>query len=149
VVDARRIGHTYAPWSADVLADDIRRFASAIGETSPAHADAAGSGAAGHPGLAVPPTFAVCLEMKRPDPFEWLRELGVDLARALHGAQSFRYFAPAYAGDRLTFISRIADITVRRKGALTVVVRETDVTNQHGADVMQFRATVIARAGRR
>ena len=62
----------------------------------------------------------------------------IDIARVLHGAQSFRYLAPAYAGDRLTFAARIADVAVRRKGALTVVVRETDVTNQHGADVMQF-----------
>jgi hypothetical protein len=30
---------------------------------------------------------------------------------------------------------------------LTVMVRETDVTNQLGANVMQFSSTVIVRAG--
>ena len=142
MVDTRRIGHVYAPCTVDIAADDLRRFAAAIGDTRPVDADAAS-----HAGLAIPPTFAVCLEMKRPDPFEWLRDLGIDLARVLHAAQSFRYLAPAYAGDRLTFVARIADIAVRRKGALKVVVRETDVTNQHGADVLQFRTTVIVRAG--
>ena len=48
--------------------------------------------------------------MDVPDPFAWLRELGIDLAHVLHGAQGFRYFAPVYAGDRLTFASRIEDV---------------------------------------
>jgi acyl dehydratase len=147
MVDASAIGHAYAPHTVDVLADDILRFAAAIGETGPEYVGAAAARAAGEPGLPIPPTFGVCLEMKRPDPFDWLRELGIDLARVLHGAQSYRYFAPAVVGDRLTFAARIADVTVRKKGALTVIVRETGVTNQRGEDVMLFRSTVIVRAG--
>lgn len=147
MVDAKCIGRTYSPYTVDVAADDILRFEAAIGESRPDDEDAAAAHAAGHRGLPIPPTFAVCLEMKRPDPFEWLRELGVDLARVLHGAQSFRYFAPAFDGDRLTFAARIADVTVRKRSALTVIVRETDVTNQRGENVMQFRSTVIVRAG--
>ena len=146
MVDASHLGHTYAPYTVDVAADDILRFAASIGETRQEYVDAAAARAAGDPGLPIPPTFAVCLEMKRPDPFDWLRELGIDLARVLHGAQSFRYVAPAFAGDRLTFAARIADVTVRKKGALTVIVRETDVTNQRGEDVMRFHSTVIVRA---
>ena len=146
MVDSSRIGHTYAPYAVDVTAEDILRFAAAIGETRPEYVDAATARAAGHPGPPIPPTFAVCLEMKRPNPFEWLRELGIDLTLVLHGAQSFRVFAQACAGDRLTFVARIADIAVRRKGALTVIVRETDVTNQRREDIMRFRSTVIVRA---
>jgi acyl dehydratase len=84
--------------------------------------------------------------MDRPEPFEWLRELGIDVVRVIHGAQSFRYFAPAYAGDQLTLTARIADVAVRRRGALTVLIRETDVTNHRDENVMQFRSTVIVRA---
>lgn len=146
MVDSSRVGRTYAPYAVDVTAEDILRFAAAIGETRPECVDAATARAAGHPGLPIPATFALCLEMKRPDPFEWLRVLGIDLARVLHGAQSFRYIAPAFAGDRLTFVARIADVTVRKKGALTVIVRATDVTNQRREDIMQFRSTVIVRA---
>ena len=146
MVDVSRIGYTSPAFTVDVTATDILRFAAAIGEMHPEFVDPATARAAGHRGLPMPPTFGVCLEMMRPDPLDWARELGIDLPRMLHGAQSFRYFAPAYAGDRLTFVGRIADIAVRRKGALTVIVRETDVSNQLGDSVMQFRATVIVRA---
>ena len=146
MVDASCIGRVYAPYTVAVKAADLLRFAAAIGETRPEYVDAAAARAAGHPGLLVPPTYAVCMEMDRPEPFAWLRELEIDIARVLHGAQSFRYFASAHAGDRLTFAARIADVAVRRRGALTVMIRETDVTNQLGENVMQFRSTVIVRA---
>jgi acyl dehydratase len=146
MVDASCIGSVYAPYTVAVTPADLLRFAAAIGETRPEYVDEAAARAAGHPGLLVPPTFAVCLEMDRPEPFEWLRELDIDIARVIHGAQSFRYFAPAHAGDHLTFAARIADVAVRRRGALTVMIRETDVTNQLGENVMQFRSTVIVRA---
>ncbi len=61
-----------------------------------------------------------------PDPFAWYRELGIDLARVLHGAQSFRYFAPVHAGDRLTFASRIGNVFRKKDGALTFIIRDID-----------------------
>jgi acyl dehydratase len=146
MVDASCIGRVYAPYTVAVLPLDLVRFAAAIGETHPEYVDADVARAAGHPGLPIPPTFASCLEMKRPAPFEWLRELGIDVTRVLHGAQSFHYLAPVYAGDVLTFSARIIDVAVRRKGALIFIVRESGVTNQHGASVMQFRSTIIVRA---
>ena len=85
--------------------------------------------------------------MDRPDPFDWLRELEIDIARVLHGAQSFRYFAPAFAGDRLTFASRIADVAVRRSGALTVIDSRDRRDQPAGRERLQFRSTVIVRAG--
>jgi acyl dehydratase len=80
-----------------------------------------------------------------PDPFAWFRELGVDLARVLHAAEAFRYFAPVHAGDRLTFASRIGNVYQKKGGALTFLVKETDVTNQHGVRVAELRATIVVR----
>lgn len=147
MLDASCIGRVYAPYTVAVAVSDLIRFAAAIGETRPEYIAEAVARGTGHPGLLIPPTYAMCLEMDRPDPFAWLRELEIEPARVLHGSQSFRYFIPAFTGDRLTFVARIADVAVRRRGALTVMVRETDVTNQLGANVMQFSSTVIVRAG--
>ena len=83
--------------------------------------------------------------MDVPDPFLWFRELGIDLARVLHGAQAFRYFAPVYAGDRLTFASRIEDVFRKQRGALTFIVKATDVTNQTGVRVVEVRSTIVVR----
>ena len=71
--------------------------------------------------------------------------MGVDIAQVLHGGERFRYFAPVYAGDRLTFSSRIADILQKKSSEKAFVVKETDVTNQHGVKVAEMRATIVVR----
>ena len=144
-VDRRHIGHTFPVHSADVEAGRLRLFAKATGETRAEYIDADAARAAGHPAIPAPPTFALCLDLEIPDPFAWLGELGIDLGRILHGGQRFRYLAPIYAGDRLTFASRIEEIYGKRGGALTFLIKTTDVTNQHGATVAEMRATVVVR----
>jgi acyl dehydratase len=146
-IDRRHIGRTFPGHTVDVEAGRLRLFAKATGETRPEYLDDAAARAAGHPAIPAPPTFAMCLELEVPDPFAWLAEIGIDLARLLHGGQSFRYFAPVHAGDRLTFDSRIEDIHTKKGGALTFVIKETDVTNQHGVRVAELRTTLIVRDG--
>ena len=145
MVDRSCIGHTFPPHSAEVEAGRLRLFAKATGETRQEYIDDDAARAAGHPALPAPPTFAVCLFMEVPDPFAWFHELGIALGSVLHAAQSFRYFAPIHAGDRLTFASRIGNVFQKKGGALTFVVRDTDVTNQGGVRVALLRSTVVIR----
>jgi len=53
----------------------------------------------------------------------------------------------AYAGEKLTFESRITDIYQKKAGALDFVVRETRVTNQCGEHVADLRSILIQRNG--
>jgi acyl dehydratase len=145
MIDDTLIGHTFPPHSAEVEAGRLRLFAKATGETRPEYCDEDEARAAGHPSLPAPPTFAACLYLDVADPFAWYRELGVDLARVLHGAQSFRYFAPVHAGDRLTFASRIGNVFRKKSGALTFIIRDIDVTNQAGLRVAEMRSTIVVR----
>jgi len=144
-IDASYIGWVIPPHTADVEAGRLRLFAKATGETRPEYLDDEAARAAGHRGLPAPPTFALCLDLEMPDPFVWITSLGVDVARVLHGGERFRYFAPIYAGDRLTFSSRIADILQKKSSRKTFVVKETEVTNQHGVKVAEMRATIVVR----
>ena len=146
MVDTADIGRTFPPHSAEVEAGRLRLFAKATGETRAEYLDEAAARAAGHPSLPAPPTFAICLDLEMPDPFVWFHELGIDLANVLHASQSFRYFAPIHAGDRLTFASRIDDVFQKRGGALTFVVKVTDVTDAKGARVAEMRATIVVRS---
>lgn len=146
MVDRSHIGRVIAPHSAEVEAGRLRLFAKATGETRPEYIDDAAARAAGHPALPAPPTFVLCLDLEMPDPFAWLTDLGVGIAQVLHGGERFRYFAPVHAGDRLTFASRISDVLQKKKGGLTFVVKDTEVTNQLGTKVAEMRATVVVRA---
>jgi acyl dehydratase len=133
------------PHSAYVNAERLRLFARATGESRAEYLDDDAARAAGHRALPAPPTFVLCLDLEVPDPFEWMSKMGIDVGRVLHGGERFRYFAPVYAGDRLTFSSRIADILQKQSSKKAFVVKETEVTNQHGVKVAEMRATIVVR----
>ena len=98
------------------------------------------------PGAALPPTYLFCLEMlDAADPFGYLAELDIDVARILHGEQGFTYHAPVLEGDLLTFRPRLASVTNKKGGALTLVVIETAVTNQYDAHVADLSRTIVVR----
>ena len=71
--------------------------------------------------------------------------MGLDLARVLHGEQTFTYHAPAYAGDRVTIRSRIDDIYDRKNGALEFIVKSSRITNDRGALVAEARSLIVVR----
>ena len=73
--------------------------------------------------------------MERPDPLAWLPEVGLNLAKILHGEQNFVYHKHACAGDVLTFETCISDIYDKKNGALEFVVKKSRVSNQHGEHV--------------
>ena len=147
MIDKRHIGKEIEPHTADVEAGRLRLFAKATGETRSEYIDEAAAHAAGHPALPAPPTFVLCADLDIPDPFKWIADMGVDIARVLHGGERFRYFAPVYAGDRLTIRSRVADILQKKSSGKAFVIKETEVTNQHGVKVAEMRATIVVRAG--
>ena len=128
-----------------VEAGRLRLFAKATGETRADDLVEHAARAAGLGGLPAPPTFVLCLDLEVPDPFAWITGMGIEIARVLHGAERFRYFAPVYAGDRLTYSSRIADILQKKSSKKAFVVKDTDVTNQHGVKVAEMRATIVVR----
>jgi acyl dehydratase len=148
MVDTHHIGRVIDPHTVAVEAGRLRLFAKATGETRAEYLDEEAARVAGHPGLPAPPTFVLCLDLEQPDPFKWMTDIGVDVTHVLHGAERFRYFAPVYAGDRLTFHSRVADILTKKSSAKAFVVKETEVVNQHGAKVAETRSTLVVRGDR-
>jgi acyl dehydratase len=145
MIDRRHIGHVLPAFTVPVEAGRLRFFAKATGNTDPVYSDEAAARDAGHPSLPVPPTFFFCLEMEQPNPAAVRELLGLDYRSLLHGEQRFRYHALAHAGDRLRVEARIADIYDKKGGALEFVVRETTVTNQHGALVAELTCVTVVR----
>jgi len=145
MIDKSHIGKTFPLHSVVVEAGRLRFFAQAIGETSAVYVDEVAAQAAGYRSLPVPPTFLFGLEMERPDPLAWLPEVGLNLARILHGEQNFVYHQPACAGDVLTFETCISDIYDKKNGALEFVVKKSRVSNQHGEHVADLKTVLVQR----
>ncbi len=119
-------------------------FARVTGQADPVYSDLAAARAAGHPDVPVPPTFFFGLELEIPAPFGYLVELGIDLRHVLHGRQTFRYHALAYAGDTLTLTSRITEVVSRSGRGLEFLVKQTDITRD-GALIAQAGSTIVVR----
>jgi acyl dehydratase len=145
MLDRSQIGRAFPPFSVTVEAGRLRFFARATGETSPVYLDEAAARSAGYASLPVPPTFLFSLEQEQPDPFGWVKEVGLDLRRVLHGEQHFTYHRVATAGETLTFTARIKDMYDKKGGALEFLVKEVSVTDAAGARVAELSTTIVQR----
>ncbi|MEV7863799.1 MaoC family dehydratase N-terminal domain-containing protein [Streptomyces hirsutus] len=137
---------TRPPASADVERGRIRQFAQAIGAQDPVHHDVEAARAAGHPDLLAPPTFVFGLELEQSDVFDILAGFGIDISQVLHGEQKFRYFAPVYAGDQVTFTSSFVDAYSKAGGALDFFVRRTEVTRGE-EKVAELESVTVVKNG--
>jgi len=146
MVDQSAVGHRFAPVTAHVEPGRLRYFLNTLGERNPIYRELGAARAAGFAATPVPPTYLFCLEMMDTEnPFEMLTTLKIDLSRVLHGEQSFTYHAPVVVGDTLTFRSRVAGVTDKKGGAMTLIVVETQVTNQKTVHVADLSRTIVVR----
>jgi len=145
MIDHSHIGLRLPAHSVEIELGRLRQFARAIGETNPLYTDLSVAREVGYRSVPIAPTFLFCLEMEKPDPFDYLRMIGVDLGKMLHGEQSFRYFVPVCAGETVTFQSTVTDIYEKKGGLLEFVVRDTGVTNQADVQVAEMRTIMVVR----
>ncbi|WP_199536943.1 MaoC family dehydratase N-terminal domain-containing protein [Spongiactinospora gelatinilytica] len=134
----------FAPLTVDIERGRLRFFAKATGQTDPIYHDLDAARQAGHPDLPVPPTFFFGLDLEGPDALRYLRELDVDMARVLHGEQSFVYHSLAHAGETLTVRPRIVEVFAKRGGALEFLVKRNEITRA-GEPVAEATMTLVVR----
>ena len=149
MVDQSAVGREFTEVTARVEPGRLRYFLDTLGESNPLYRDAQSASGAGYSAPPVPPTYLFCLEMMdAKEPFEFLTALNIDLARVLHGEQRFDYHAPVVVGDTLTFRPRVTSVTDKKGGAMTLIVVDTEVTNQSGVRVADVSRTVVVRNAR-
>ena len=94
----------------------------------------------------MPPTYLFCLEMTdTPDPFAFLRDLGIDLGHLLHAEQRFEFRRLACVGDVVTFSTEVTDVFEKRGGALTFAVLDTEAAGAGLGTLATLRKTLVVR----
>ena len=148
VIDRSYIGVVSEPRVVDVEKGQLKFFARATATRDSVYFDEAAAGRAGHCALPAPPTFLFSLALGAPARRgNLLTDMGIDVARILHGEQSFRHYRTIYAGDRMTLVTTTVDIFEKKGGALEFIVQETEATNQHGALCASMRVVTVVRSG--
>jgi acyl dehydratase len=136
------IGQSSEPRRFEIEKGQIRRFATAVGETDPIHFDEEAAKAAGFRSLVAPPTFPAALI----PPEAFMEELGWDLQSLMHRAEEYEYFKPICAGDELTVTQRVSDI-YDQPGAgdtsLIFAIIESRATDRRDAPVFKGRRVLV------
>ena len=115
------IGREGLPATVEVEKGAIIKFAEAIGDGNPVFNDERDARNSRYGGLIAPPTFLRSVIVARPEyPFE------MPYDRLLDGGSDWEYFEPVRAGDRITGVSRITDMS-ERTGRMGLMVMTTYV----------------------
>jgi acyl dehydratase len=123
-------GKAYPPVIFEIEEGRVRAFAAAVG----------------HVGAGVPPTFATA-----PEHAAGLTnviadaELGLDLAKVLHGEQEYEWTRPMRVGETLTAETVIESI--RGRPSMGFLVLRTLLRDEAGETVVAARSTLIVREG--
>lgn len=129
-LNADLVGKTYPPVRVDVDPERVRAFAEAVS----------------YRGGGVPPTFVTVPEIAAGlvnvvrDP-----DLGVDLARVLHGDQEYRWERPVEVGE--TIVAHATIDAIRGKGDTEFLAIRTEIRDGAGELVVVARSTLILRDG--
>lgn len=127
----------------EVTRNDIRRFATAIGDSNPAYHDREAAKALGYADVIAPPTFLISATTGGGSGgFILDPDLGLNYAMVVHGEEAFEFVRPVQAGDVLEMTQRIADIQAKGSNELLTLV--TEVTSD-GEPVATITNTIVSR----
>jgi acyl dehydratase len=146
-INASIKGKEYAPYVVHVERAKIKDFARAIGDLNPFYLDDEVGRASPWGDIIAPPTFAITFRDERNDTASFLKDLGTDISRILHGEQEFEHMKPIRPGDTLLCRGKVTDIYEKsgRSGPMAFVVRETTVTDADNDVVAKVRGITVIR----
>jgi acyl dehydratase len=126
------IGKEFPPYVVTVERGKIKEFARAIGDLNPFYLDDRVGAASEWGDIIAPPTFATTFRDDGFDYTAFLRELGTDISRVLHGEQEFELHRPLQPGRTYLCRGRVVDVYEKtgKSGPMGFVVRETAITER-------------------
>jgi acyl dehydratase len=132
-VSTEAIGKTYPAVTYAVGREKVREYAWAVGETNPLYVDVDAARAAGYADVVAPPMFAVVYAGRAITPALFDPEVGIDFPNMLHAGQEFEWGPVVVAGDEITTVTSVADISER--GGMGFYEIVTESRNQRDENV--------------
>ncbi|GAA4248747.1 FAS1-like dehydratase domain-containing protein [Dactylosporangium darangshiense] len=143
-LDQSYMGRVFPPTPPyEVGREKIREFADAVFATDPVHRDLAEARAHGYRDVIAPPTFAIILSQIAGQQLVDDPSFGMDYSRVVHGGQTFRYARPIEAGDHLTTVMTVEEISSRAGHAFLTTRHE--VATVEGEQVVTVWTRLVIR----
>jgi acyl dehydratase len=141
------VGKEFPPYVVTVERGKIKEFARALGDANPFYLDDRVGQASEFGDVIAPPTFLTTFRDEAHDTAAFLRELGTDISRILHGEQEFEIHRPITPGATYLCRSRVVDLYEKtgRSGPMAFVVRETIITDRSNEVVAVSRHITVVR----
>lgn len=133
-INTGAVGRTYPSSAYLVTAEAIRAYAAATNEDNPVFT---GAEPVAPPAFPVVPGASI-LAAALFDP-----ELGINLARLVHGEEDHRLHAPIRPGDQLAVAGSLEAIDIKESGETFTVY--TSLTNQDGVLAAELRSMMFVR----
>jgi len=146
-VNTAVIGKEYPLYTVTVERGKIKEFARAIGDLNALYLDDRVGAASAWGDVIAPPTFAVTFRDETADTAAFLRDLGTDISRILHGEQEFELFRPLQPGQTYVCRPKVVDLYEKtgRSGPMAFVIRETVITDRTNEVVATMRSITVVR----
>jgi acyl dehydratase len=125
--------------------EKIREYARVVGETSPIYYDRAAAQEDGFRNVVAPPMFCVAYCTVPMTQLLFDPELGIDMWRLIHGAQSYQWGEPVCSGDTISTECALGE--VYEKAGKTFYVFESTSVNQNGDETVRAAYTGIVPSG--
>jgi acyl dehydratase len=141
--DSSWIGKEFDRYTYQVTKEEVIEFAKSVGESNPLYTDEEYARTTPYGGIIAPPTF--CLVFRS---HAMLPDLKLNYGkRGLDGGKECQFYAAIRPGDTITGVDRIAEVYEKtgRSGNMIFIVRESEMTNQHGKKVAVIRQSLIRR----
>jgi len=148
-----QIGWESQPWTSEVTTTSVRAFARGVGYTDPVYFDVDAAKKAGYRNLPAPPTYlgtTVFIPGQTDDtlsfPPGFQPNINPGLTGLLDGGTEIEYFDTACAGDTLTTVNRLSDLSVKESkslGKMLIISTETTFTNQDSKVIAIQRSQII------
>jgi acyl dehydratase len=123
------IGTESKPVTMMVEKGAIVSFAQAIGDGNPVYNDEVAARKTRYGTLIAPPTFLRCMGMSQTElPFD------LPFERLLDGGSDWEYFQAVRAGDQITAVARVSDISERSGRVGLMVLVKTVITYRNQFD---------------
>ena len=138
--DRSLLGKEFSRFKQHVTREVMLEYTDIIGVTDPVHRDAQAARARGYRDIIAPSTFVTWRGTQPIAP----PEMGFN-GTGINAGYECTFYEVIYPGDILTYSTCLVDIYEKtgRSGTMRFVVRETTVTNQHGATVAVLRNAFI------